>query len=199
MALTPEEQIAADKHRIANKNRLIAEAAQNLAIEKFKTKKIREQLLLPAEDIPDVDIEGYVGELQEAIENPSDEELYIPPLPPGVTPPEVAAIIVTITREPGWNDVLGWKMIFDISDPEYIPANISISAHPESECTGYLYTPGALQYDSEIEKYWTICPAGQEQGDVDYHFGLLYAAAQLSCWTFEAGDEELEILIYGEE
>ena len=144
------------------------------------------------------ELQTYVQVLEGDIQNPSSDQAYHPPLPPGVVASDVAAIIATITRLSGWNAVLGWRIDFDISDPEYIPANIAISVYSSPDCSGYLYTPGALQVDAETGKYYALCPAGQEHGDVDYHFGLLYGAAQLSCWTFPAGENEKVIQIYGE-
>jgi hypothetical protein len=189
--------VAAQYVPTTEKNAAKARAAQMKMINAYQLNQAKKALGLTV-DGPDIlDVSAYVQGLETDISNPSDDELYGPPLPPGVTPPAVAAIIATITREPGWNSVLGWRIVLDISDPEYIPANIAISVYSSENCTGYLYTPGALQLDAETGKYFAVCPPGQEHGDVDYHFGLLYGAAQLSCWTLTVGEQEKVLQIYG--
>jgi len=108
--------------------------------------------------------------------------------------PQVAVITATVTREAGWNDNLGFRVVFEFSDPEYVPSNVALAVHSEADCGGTSYTTGALQFDGT--NYYTICPAGHEPGDVDIHFGLLYAAANMGCWTLPAGVTSQEFLVY---
>lgn len=112
--------------------------------------------------------------------------------------PQVSAITAKVIREPGWNNNLGFRVIFTLSDPSYIPANIALAVYSGAECSGYLYTTGALSLDQETGLYYTVCPPGFEPGDTDIHFGLLYAAINLSCWTLSAGTSEQVFEVYGE-
>jgi len=182
--------------KVANAGK--AKVAQDNLVNTFKLNTAKRTLGLTVEEAPVEDLAAYVATLEADITNPSSDVAYHPPLPPGVTPPAVAAISATITREPGWNNVLGWRIALDISDPAYIPANIAISVYSSANCVGYLYTPGALQLNSTTGKYFAVCPPGQEKGDVAYHFGLLYGAAQLSCWTVAAGEQTKTIQIFGD-
>jgi hypothetical protein len=140
--------------------------------------------------IPDVEAAG-----QEEVTAIAQAMVVIENKFPSVVP-NVEAISILLTRPPGWNSTLGWKAVFTLSDPEYVPANLALTIYTSGGCVGYLYTPGALQYDEVEGQYFAICPPGQEKGDVDYHFGLVYGAEQLSCWTFPAGVEELSLPIY---
>ena len=187
-----------EESKIKSINADKAKVAQGIVVNKFKLNEAKRALGLTVEEAPAEDLATYVATLEADILNPSSDSAYHPPLPPGVTPPAVAAIIATITREPGWNNVLGWRIVLDISDPAYIPANIAISVYSSANCVGYLYTPGALQLNSTTGKYFAVCPPGQEKGDVAYHFGLLYGAAQLSCWTVAAGEQTKTIQIFGD-
>lgn len=180
-------------------NTILAKNQQNAIVSEYATNAAKKALGLEVEEADIVELQEYVQTLETDIKNPSSEQTYHPPIPPGVVAPDVEAISITMTRPEGWNNTLGWKMVFNISDPEYIPANIAISVYSAENCTGYLYTPGALQQDIETGKYYAVCPAGQEKGDVGYHFGLLYGSAQLACWTFVAGTAEEVKLIYGDE
>ena len=181
------------------KNKLIAEQAQVEAIETFTKNQIKEQLGLTVDAIPLASWQAHVQDIQTVIDNPPSVGVYQPPLPPGVTPPDIAAITALITREPGWNNTLGYRIVLTLSDPTYVPANIALAIYTAADCVGYRFTTGAFQYDSVNDKYFSVCPAGFEPGDANVHMGLLYGAAQLSCFTLPAGETEKEVLVYSQE
>ena len=181
------------------KNKLIAEQAQVEAIETFTKNQIKEQLGLTVDAIPLASWQAHVQNIQTVIDNPPSVGVYQPPLPPGVTPPDIAAITALITREPGWNNTLGYRIVLTLSDPTYVPANIALAIYTAADCVGYRFTTGAFQYDSVNDKYFSVCPAGFEPGDANVHMGLLYGAAQLSCFTLPAGETTKEVLVYSQE
>ena len=181
------------------KNKLIAEQAQVEAIETFTKNQIKEQLGLTVDAIPLASWQAHVQNIQTVIDNPLSVGVYQPPLPPGVPPPDIAAITALITREPGWNNALGYRIVLTLSDPTYVPANIALAIYTAADCVGYRFTTGAFQYDSVNDKYFSVCPAGFEPGDANVHMGLLYGAAQLSCFTLPAGETEKEVLVYSQE
>lgn len=181
------------------KNKLIAEQAQVEAIETFTKNQIKEQLGLTVDAIPLASWQAHVQDIQTVIDNPPSVGVYQPPLPPGVPPPDIAAITALITREPGWNNALGYRIVLTLSDPTYVPANIALAIYTAADCVGYRFTTGAFQYDSVNDKYFSVCPAGFEPGDANVHMGLLYGAAQLSCFTLPAGETEKEVLVYSQE
>ena len=189
-----ELDVSKKAEAIRSKNKQLAEKLQSDAIESFKTYKAKVELGLSADDVTISEWQTYVQDLQTIIDSPPLDEAYQPPLPPGVTPPKIAAITAQITRVPGHLGKLGYRIVFVIDDPTYEPNNIALAVYSASECTGYLYTTGALQFDGT--NYFTECPAGQEPGDNDIHFGLLYGAAPFSCFTLAAGVASAEISVY---
>lgn len=193
--LTAEQKV----DNIKSRNKEKALAAQAEIIDKHLV--IQAKKSLGVTDTPDFDqteLSTFVQALEVDINNPSEDEAYFPPLPPSVVMPDAPDIIATVTREPGWNSVLGWRLTLDIADPEYVPSSFAISLYNAADCTNYSYTLGAFQFDSETGKYFVVCSPGQEMGDVDYHFGLLYAAANISCWTLVAGEQSKTIQIFGD-
>ena len=189
-----DREIEIIKQRNSKKAAAALEEIISIHLKNQTKKSLGLEVAEPAEE----DLIEYVSQLDNDIKNPPTDQVYNPPLPPGVIPPAVAAITAHITREPGWNSVLGYRLVLEISDPEYIPANLALAVYSSANCTGYLYTTGAFQFNSADNTYFSVCPPGQEKGNVAYHFGLLYGAAQLSCWTLAAGEQTQDILIYGE-
>ena len=201
--LTPKdaselEVIAAERTKLANKARAEAELEQTLVvIEKNNLRKANN--LPPSLDASsEAALQDHVLALQADVDFPSEDAAYNPPLPPGVTPPAIQSLTVTITREPGWQGNLGFRVVLGAADPNYTPTNLALAVYSGANCTGYLYTTGAFQYDSENDQYFAVCPPGQEPGDNTVHMGLLYGAAQLSCFTLEAGVQEKKIYAYEE-
>jgi hypothetical protein len=186
--------------RIKAQNAAKAKAEQEAQIEKLKENQTRKDLGLPPviSTADEESVKGHVALLQGDIDNPSADQAYQPPLPPGVTPPSVKSLTVTVTREAGWNDNLGFRVVLNANDPDYTPTNLALAVYSGADCNGYLYTTGAFQLDSETGKYFAVCPPGQEPGDVDIHMGLLYGAAQLSCWTLAAEVSEKKVYAYEE-
>jgi hypothetical protein len=102
--------------------------------------------------------------------------------------------LITVTREPGWNDIIGWKAVITAGEENFTPTNLAMAEYTNPNCDGYLYTTGAFQQDGDT--WYAVCPPGQEKGDVDVNLGLLYGAAQLACFTFKAGEQEMTVYAY---
>jgi len=137
--------------------------------------------------------------LQGDIDLPSDSEEYSPPLPPDTTSPVYTVLTCTITREPGWNDVLGFRFVIaKIDDNTWSPGILSMGVYSNPECDGYLYTTGAFSWDAEKEEWYAQCPAGQEPGDADVHFGLLESGQSVMCFTLKQGIQKQVFNYYAE-
>lgn len=180
--------IAEAENEIKETNSNKALLDQEAAIETYTKNVSKKALGLTVAEPDEVEFAIYIQALEADIKNPSSDPVYHPPVHPGVVVPAVG-IDITMTRETGWADTLGWRLVFTFDEGDYVPANLAITVYSAADCTGYLYTPGALQLDTETGKYFALCPAGQEKGDVDYFFGLVYGSAPLACWTFAAGLE----------
>lgn len=192
------ERDAINAEKVKAANRAAAEIRQAEALLRLEDNEKRSRYGLPPimSQADEVAHKQFVQNLQGDIDNPSSDQAYNPPLPPGVTPPQYDSITVLVTRQTGWNDALGWKAVISSASENFAPANLAISVHTGADCTGYKYTTGAFQYDSENDEYFAICPPGQEPGDADEFMGLLYGGAQLACWTLEAGVSEKSIYAY---
>lgn len=182
---------------IRKKNKELAKKALEEFFDKYKTDELKRTFGVTADPIDIETFAPYVQMLAEHIRKPTANVAYQPPLPPSVQPPPVASITAHITREPGWNNALGYKIELILSDDTYSPNNIALAIYNSPDCESYKFTTGAFQYDSERNIYFSVCPAGFEPGDADVHMGLLYGSAPLSCWTLPAGTMETEILVYG--
>ncbi len=110
--------------------------------------------------------------------------------------PEIAKI--RITREPGWNDVLGWRAeLLDIKEGEN-PGVVSIAVYQQSEATGYLFTTGAFNLNLETGLWEAVCPAGFEPGQDDIHFSMLYASIPYSAFSLWVDRDTEEFPIGGD-
>jgi len=144
----------------------------------------------------EVEFQNTIQLLQGQVDHPPDDDIYEPPLPPSVTPPDYESITITVTRVPGWNDVLGYRFVIDSMDPEFTPGVLSPAVYQNPNCDGYLYTTGAFQWDSEAQEWYAICPAGQEPGDEDINFGLLYSGTPTKCFTLKQGVQKQTFNVY---
>jgi hypothetical protein len=143
-------------------------------------------------------LKSHIQLVQAEADNPSDDIAWNPPLPPGVTAPAINSLSVVIKREPGWQDNLGFRVTLKAATEDYVPTNIALAVYSGPNCEGYQYTTGAFQQDAESGEYYAVCPAGFEPGNVAINFGLLYGAAQLSCFTLAAGTMERIVYAYEE-
>ena len=180
-------------------NKKLTEVALDLANKTHMARMVKRDVGIISAEPDSLELKTYIEQLEVEIANPSSDLIYQPPLPPGVPPPDIAAITALITREPGWNNTLGYRIVLTLSDPTYVPANIALAIYTAADCVGYRFTTGAFQYDSVNDKYFSVCPAGFEPGDANVHMGLLYGAAQLSCFTLPAGETTKEVLVYSQE
>jgi len=179
-------------------NRKIAENLQFQALLKLDENEKRKQLRLPGAISPADEpvLKAYVLSVQGDIDSPSTSTAYNPPLPPGVTPPVYKSVTIEVTRVAGWQGNMGWRAVIKSKTEDFVPTNLALSVHTGANCTGYKYTTGAFQYDAGKDEYFATCPAGQEPGTNAEHFGLLYGAAQLSCFTLPAGQRKIDVYAF---
>lgn len=97
--------------------------------------------------------------------------------------PYPALAEVRITREPGWQGVLGWKMEILNWDASIDPSVYALSVYSDPEGQGYLFTTGAMVLDPVTGLWGTTCPAGFEPGQNNINFGMLYASLNYSNFT----------------
>ncbi len=138
--------------------------------------------------------ENNIQELQGQADNPSAEAAYEPPLPPGVVPPPYKSFTVTVTRVEGWQGALGFKVELGSADPAFVPSNLALAVYTNPDCMDYIYTTGAFVETGGV--WGAVCPPGQEPGDVDINFGILYGSAPMSCWTMPQGQQVQVITAY---
>lgn len=188
------------KERAKASNAAKAEAEVEVLLEKLRKNDQRKAAGLPPtlNAASEEALKEHVQLVQSEADNPSEDEAWNPPLPPGVTAPDVKSLSVIIQREEGWQGALGFRVTLKANSEDYVPTNLALAVYSAANCDGYLYTTGAFQLDAETGEYSAVCPAGQEPGDVDVHMGLLYGAAQLSCFTLAAGTMERIVYAYEE-
>lgn len=195
-----EDQDALNEADVKTKNAQKAEQAQTEMMREVQEDDLRKSFGIPGK-MSEADKQTrkeYIKGLQGEIDTPSTDPAYNPPLPPGVTPPSYNSLNVTVKREEGWQGNLGWRAVITSADEAFEPTSLAISVHTGANCEGYKYTTGAFQQDPETMEWYAICPPGQEPGDADEFMGLLYAAAQLSCFTLPAGQEGISVYVYEE-
>ena len=188
----------ARSNKIKAANKVKAVDALELINREHLARMVKRDIGIVSAEPNSIEVKTRIEELEVAISNPSIDPAYQPPLPPGVPPPSVASITATITREPGWNNALGFRVVLAFSDDEFVPSNIAITVYQAPDCTDYHYTLGALQYDEVNNEYYGVCSPGFEPGDVDLYLALLYGSAPLTCFTVLAGTSSTEILVFGE-
>ncbi len=142
-------------------------------------------------------IENNIQLLQNDILRPTSDAAYSPTEPPAVTEPTFGSLTAHVVREPGWNDVLGYRFTLVGYDDTFVPTNLAMAVYSGADCNGYLYTTGAFKDDGD-GVYYAICPPGQEPGDVDIHFGMLEGSLSVSCFTLPGGTPEKVFNVYDE-
>jgi len=195
--MSRKDEVAIKANREINAAK--AKKLQDKVVKQLTDNKIRKDLGLPPEisDVDETRLKEYAKQVQADVENPPESQAYNPPLPPGVTPPAISSILITVTRHEGWQGNIGWKAIIESGEEIFTPTNLSMAEYTNPDCDGYLYTTGAFQ---DIDGVFTaVCPPGQEKGDVDLNLGLLYGAAKLSCFTLSAGVQEKLVYAYEEQ
>lgn len=104
---------------------------------------------------------------------------------------------IRVFRVPGWNNVLGWRAELVGLVQDATPNAVSLGIYSSPGATGYLYTPGAFLWDDENQVWHIDCPAGQEPGDADIHFGVLYGSAPVSSFTLRQGLDDVTFVAGG--
>lgn len=189
-----------NEEKLKETNSARAKAEMNPYIDKLVRNEARKSAGLPPEldESSEKNIKEYLLEVQAEVDSPSSDGVWNPPLPPGVVAPNVKSLSVVVTRESGWQGKLGFRVVLKAAADDYVPTNLALAVYSGENCSGYQYTTGAFKLHSGTGEYYAVCPPGFEPGDVDIHMGLLYGAAQLSCFTLKAGVESRTIYAYEE-
>ena len=89
---------------------------------------------------------------------------------------------VRITREPGWQGVLGWRAeLLEWDDQLIDPGVYALAVYAEPDGVNYQFTTGGFVWNGT---YWSAtCPPGFEPGQNDVYFGMLYASISYSTFT----------------
>lgn len=179
-------------------NAQAAQSAQNSALRELELSKLRKANKLPPtmSDDDEVALDSYIQLLQGDADNP-DSGVYAPPLAPGVTPPDYKSFTVTVVREPGWQENMGFKVTLNSGHEDFVPASLSLGVYDNPDCQDYEYTTGA--FTDEGDGTWSAtCPAGHEPGDGAINFGILYSGQPVQCWTMPQGQTEQTITAFEE-
>lgn len=190
------DEVIAQDQKDAN-----AEAAKNTqdaALRELELSKLRKANKLPAlmSDDDELSITSHIQLLQGEVDNPTDDPVYHPPLPPGVTPPAYKSFTVTVVREAGWQGALGFKVTLESQDPSFSPDQMALAVYGSPDCQDYQYTTGAFVNTDGV--WGAVCPAGHEPGDVDVNFGILYGATPMTCWMMPQGQATQTVNAYEE-
>lgn len=179
-------------------NSAFARQEQEVVLRELETNTLKKDNNLPPTMTPDDEIamQNYVQLLQGDIDNPSGG-VYNPPAPPGITIPSYNSLTVTVNRVEGWQSNLGFEVVLNSADETFSPAQLALAVYNAPDCESYQYTTGAFT-DLGDGVYGATCPAGFEPGNVDIHFGLLYTAVPMSCWTMPQDQMEQTVSVYEE-
>jgi len=103
---------------------------------------------------------------------------------------------IRIRREEGWQGNLGWRAHILEWDDSIDPSVYALAVYSGPEGQGYLYTTGyttgAFVFDDDEGLWGAVAPPGQEPGQADVHFGMLYASINYSNFTLFANFDEQE-------
>lgn len=106
---------------------------------------------------------------------------------------------VRVTRVPGYLGNIGFHVVLEDWDASATPNAIALAVYSEPNAVGYLYTTGAMLWNSEEEEWGCICPPGFEPGDnVDIHFAILYGATPISTFTLQASQSSYSFATGGD-
>jgi hypothetical protein len=97
---------------------------------------------------------------------------------------------VKVTREPGWQGNLGYRVVLLDWDENATPNAIALAVYNEPDGNNYWYTTGAMLWDSVAEEWYVTCPAGFEPGQNDIHMGFLYGSSPFSAFTMHSQWDE---------
>jgi hypothetical protein len=97
---------------------------------------------------------------------------------------------VRVTREPGWQGTLGYRVVLEDWDKNATPNAIALAVYNQPDGKDYAYTTGAMLWDSVAEEWYVTCPAGFEPGQADIHMGFLYGSSPFSAFTMRAQWDE---------
>ncbi|GAG43548.1 unnamed protein product, partial [marine sediment metagenome] len=90
---------------------------------------------------------------------------------------------VLVTREPGWQGSLGWKVELLDWAAGTTPNAIAIAVYTDPGGRNYSWTTGGFILEGEI---WTVhCSPGFEPAaGADFYLGFLYGATKISAFTY---------------
>lgn len=97
---------------------------------------------------------------------------------------------ITVTREPGWQGNLGYRVVLNDWAEGTTPNAIALAIYNSPDGNDYSYTTGAMQWDAEAEHWYAVCPAGFEPGQNDIYMGFLYGSLNISAFTMQAQWDE---------
>lgn len=95
-------------------------------------------------------------------------------------------IEIEVTREPGWQGNLGYRVILLNLDPNDTPGNYALAIYAEPDGRNYQYTTGAFQFFEDLQQWGAVCPPGFEPGQEDIYMGILEGSAPYGCFTLHA-------------
>ncbi len=177
-------------------NSAAAASEQAISVKKLEVNDVKIVNNLPPDLSSDdiIALENHVQMMQNDIDRPGSDPAYVPPQAPDSTPPVYSSLTATVTRQEGWQGNLGYIFRLAGYDGGFVPGNLAMAVYSGAECTGYLYTTGAFQQDAI--GWFAECPAGQEPGDEDIHFGMLDGSLPISCFTLDQGVMEKIFNVY---
>jgi len=95
---------------------------------------------------------------------------------------------IRVTREPGWQGNLGYRVVLEDWDEGATPNAIALAIYTNPDGQNYSYTTGAMLWDGT--EWYATCPPGFEPGQNDIHMGFLYGALRISAFTMFADWDE---------
>lgn len=97
---------------------------------------------------------------------------------------------IKVTRVPGWQGALGYRVVLLDWDESATPNAIGLAIYAQPNGESYQYTTGAMLWDATNQEWYCTCPAGFEPGQADIHMGFLYGAKRISAFTMLAEHDE---------
>jgi hypothetical protein len=97
---------------------------------------------------------------------------------------------ILVTREPGWQGALGYRVVLLDWAEDAIPNAIALAIYNQPNGVDYSYTTGAMQWDPGLEQWYAVCPPGFEPGQADIYMGFLYGSLRISAFTMFADWDE---------
>jgi len=98
---------------------------------------------------------------------------------------------VRVTRQPGWQGSLGYRVVLLDWAEDTTPDAIAMAIYNLPDGESYSFTTGGMIWDNELKEWYTVCPPGFEPSEgEDIYMGFLFGSLNIAAFTMKSYWEE---------